>query len=128
MKEVPTFYGKKITELSNNEKTLLHIDTMLVMSFRMKENGHTLNIGIIELGTENSIEYLSNLRWKQSLIVNGMDCNTECNRKNADTLENTRYSFQMFMRDYMKLGNTISEFIDEKMVDNKDELNRICLN
>lgn len=128
MRKVPTFYGKKLNELNENERTLLHIDNMLVLSFRMREQGETMDIGVLKLGTEEAIETLSNLRYKQSLIVNGMDTNTRCTKEVAIMLENTRYSFQMFMRDYMRLGNVISEFIDEKMIGNGNMMNNICLN
>lgn len=128
MKEL-RFYGKEIGELNENERQLLHIDNMLLLSFRLRENNNTINIGGIELGSHKSIKTLSRDRYLTSLKLMGMEEDTPSTREVMEMLEDTRYSFQMFIRDYMKLGNVVSQFIDERMVSNdKNEFNRICLN
>jgi len=128
MKEL-RFYGKEIGELNENERQLLHIDNMLLLSFRLRENNNTINIGGIELGSHKSIKTLSRDRYLTSLKLMGMEEDTPSTREVMEMLEDTRYSFQMFIRDYMKLGNVVSQFIDERMVSkDKNEFNRICLN
>lgn len=125
----PSFYGKEIGQLNEDERQLLHIDNMLLLSFRLREDGQTIKIGGLEIGSEKGIRSLSIDRFKLTLKLIGMDEDTDGSRVVMEMLEDTRYSFQMFIRDYMRLGNMVSEFIDEKMVKKDEgEFGKICLN
>lgn len=127
--KVPNFYGKEIGELSIDERQLLTIDNMLLLSFRLREDGNTINFGGIDLGSDKSIAFLSKERFEQHLKLIGLDSEVKPSRELMNKMENTRYSFSKFMKDYMTLGNTISNFIDEEMVKNDDNVfNKICLN
>ena len=126
--KVPQFYGKDITDLNKDEQQLLNIDNFLLLSFRMREENRTIKLGNLEIGSERGISNLSKDRYKLTLKLLDMNEDTECSKVIMEMLEDTRYSFQRFLRDYMKLGNLVSQFIDEKLVRNENEFGKICLN
>lgn len=120
------FYGKSIGQMTKQEQELLHIDTLLITSLRMKDNGQIVKVGPMDLGNEMTTTILSKMRWEKANELLGLDKDCDCNQETISILENSEYSWTKFIRDYMRMGNAIFKFIEKEL--GQDELKSICLN
>jgi hypothetical protein len=106
-----SFYGKKVTEFTEKEMSLLENDMMLSMSISMFKRGESITSSNdeIEMGTEKSIRHFLAMRYAMISDIMDIEVEDDIISEITSTIDNSDYGWKNFQRELVKNSNEFHE-------------------